>query len=99
MLASAWSTTTCLIVFPGVAVLGAECVSEPPLRSGESSKEDNVYARNKALQSAGMAIELIYRAVILAQGNRPVGSRQKGRDISTVRALSTSAGSYAPPPY
>ena len=57
MLASAWSTTTCLIVFPGVAVLGAECVSEPPLRSGESSKEDNVYARNKALQSAGMTIE------------------------------------------
>ena len=48
------------------------------------TQEDNVFARNKALQSAGMAVELVYKALILGQGNRPVGSGQKGHHITVL---------------
>ena len=48
------------------------------------TQEDNVFARNKALQSAGMAVELVYKALILGQGNRPAGSGQKGHRIAVL---------------
>ena len=46
--------------------------------------DDNIYARNKALQSAGIGIELVYKALILAQGEKPVGSRLKGHLIKAL---------------
>ena len=48
------------------------------------TQNDNVYARNKALQSAGMAVELAYKALILGQGKAPIGSSQKGHRIAVL---------------
>ena len=44
-------------------------------------KENNEYARNKALQSAGSAVELSYKALLLAQGTRPPGDSRKGHRV------------------
>lgn len=44
-------------------------------------KESNEYARNKALQSAGYAAELAYKALLLAQGTRPPGDAGKGHRV------------------
>lgn len=43
--------------------------------------ESNEYARNKALQSAGYAAELAYKALLLAQGTWPPGDSGKGHRI------------------
>ena len=48
------------------------------------TQDGNVYARNKALQSAGMGVELVYKALILAQGRTPIGSGQKGHRIEVL---------------
>ena len=48
------------------------------------TQDDNMYARNKALQSAGMAVELVYKALILGQGKTPIGSGQKGHRIEVL---------------
>lgn len=47
-------------------------------------RESNVYARNKALQSAGMAVELAYKALILGQRKTPIGSGRKGHRIEVL---------------
>ena len=49
-------------------------------------QEDNVYARNKALQSAGMGVELVYKALILGQRKTPIGFGQKGHRIAMLHA-------------
>ena len=41
-----------------------------------AENEDNPYARSKALQSTGIAIELAYKALILAQGKTPTGTHK-----------------------
>ena len=46
------------------------------IEEGIAHKEDNPYARNKALQSTGLAIELAYKALILAQGKAPTGTHK-----------------------
>ena len=48
------------------------------------TQDGNMYARNKALQSAGMGVELVYKALILAQGRTPIGSGQKGHRIEVL---------------
>ena len=48
------------------------------------TRDSNVYARNKALQSAGMGVELVYKALILGQGRTPIGSGQKGHRIEVL---------------
>ena len=44
-------------------------------------QESNEYARNKALQSAGYAVELAYKALLLAQGTKPPGDPGKGHRV------------------
>ena len=53
------------------------------------TQDDNVYARNKALQSAGMAVELAYKALILGQGKTPIGSGRKGHRIEVLHGQLT----------
>ena len=48
------------------------------------TQEHNVYARNKALQSAGMGVELVYKALILGQCKTPVGFGRKGHRIAVL---------------
>lgn len=48
------------------------------------TQEQNVYARNKALQSAGMGMELVYKALILGQRKTPVGFGRKGHRIAVL---------------
>ena len=55
------------------------------------NKTGNTYARNKALQSAGMALELAYKALILGQGKTPIGSGQKGHRIEVLHRQVTGA--------
>ncbi len=50
------------------------------------TQHDNIYARNKALQSAGMGIELVYKALILAQGVKSDGKVSKGHRIKVLHA-------------
>lgn len=44
-------------------------------------EESNEYATSKALQSAGYAVELAYKALLLAQGTRPPGDSGKGHRV------------------
>ena len=67
--------------FLGLAV---EEIRVARMEESVGTKEDNVYARNKALQSAGMAVELVYKALILGQGKTPIGSGQKGHRIKVL---------------
>ena len=48
------------------------------------TQEHNVYARNKALQSAGMGMELVYKALILGQRKTPIGFGLKGHRIGVL---------------
>ena len=48
------------------------------------TRDSNVYARNKALQSAGIGVELVYKALIRGQGRTPIGSGQKGHRIEVL---------------
>lgn len=55
------------------------------------TRDDNVYARNKALQSAGMGVELVYKALILGQSKTPIGSGQKGHRIEVLHGQITGS--------
>ena len=67
--------------FLGLAV---EEIRVARMEDSVGTQEDNVYARNKALQSAGMGVELVYKALILGQGKTPIGSGQKGHRIEVL---------------
>ena len=67
--------------FPGMAI---EEIRVARTEESIGTQDGNVYARNKALQSAGMGVELVYKALILGQGRTPIGSGQKGHRIEVL---------------
>lgn len=64
--------------------LALEEVRVAEMENTVGKQEDNVCARNKALQSAGMGMELVYKALILGQCETPIGFGRRGHRIGVL---------------